>query len=58
MVRFKKIFKEVSFMREKQYSMPELTVSTFCSEDVVTASEGGTTLGKGEKGVWDNEIFG
>ena len=39
-------------MKKKQYGAPELTIVAVLY-DVMTVS-----LGDGEKGVWDNEIFG
>ena len=42
-------------MKKKQYYAPKAKVLSLWSEDVMTVS--GETLGVGEKGVWDNEIF-
>lgn len=41
---------------KKQYEVPEVTMMTIWTQDVMATSN--VSLGDGEKGVWDNEIFG
>lgn len=40
-------------MKKKQYDAPEVTMTELLVDDIMNVS-----LGDGEKGVWDNEIFG
>ena len=49
---YKKIFQGGFFMKKKQYGAPEVTLLIIWTDDVMNVS-----LGAGEKGVWDDEIF-
>ena len=40
-------------MKKKQYGKPEITMFSLWTSDVLNVS-----LGDGEKGVWDDDIFG
>ena len=40
-------------MNKKQYNAVEITIMEVVMSDILSVS-----LGEGEKGVWDDEIFG